>query len=156
MFVPNNELIIARHKRLQNIVGCWCRCVLHILKRHRLKTDFNTPSQTTLSNSLCGKTENFFLKKLYMFKNYATISIDVRVSPSGLAVALKVGSPGLESRTEHFELRFLLARQLSQIRVPTPCATLWGQPLAGGVSSAREVMSFQWKMDTVVMDLPPC
>jgi hypothetical protein len=40
--VPNNELIIARHKRLQNIVGCWCRCVLHILKRHRLKTDFNT------------------------------------------------------------------------------------------------------------------
>jgi hypothetical protein len=41
MFVPNNELLIAWHKRLQNIVGCWCRCVLHILKRHRLKTDFN-------------------------------------------------------------------------------------------------------------------
>jgi hypothetical protein len=38
-----------------------------------------------------------------MFKNYANGSIDVRVSPSGLAVALKVGSPGLESRTEHYE-----------------------------------------------------
>ena len=41
MFVLNNELLIGWHKKLQNIVGCWCRCVLHILKRHRLKTDFN-------------------------------------------------------------------------------------------------------------------
>lgn len=82
--------------------------------------------------------------------------IDVRVRPSGLAVALKVGSPGLESWTEHYEVRFLLGGQLSQIRVPTPCATLWGQPLAGGVSSAREVMSFQERMDAVIMDLPPC
>jgi hypothetical protein len=29
-------MLIAWHKRLQNIVGCWCRCILHILKRHRL------------------------------------------------------------------------------------------------------------------------
>jgi hypothetical protein len=37
-----------------------------------------------------------------MFKNYANDSIDVRVSPSGLAVALKVGSPGLESQIPFF------------------------------------------------------
>jgi membrane protein YqaA with SNARE-associated domain len=42
MFVLNNELLIAWRKKLQNIVGCWCRHVLHILKRHRLKTDFKT------------------------------------------------------------------------------------------------------------------
>lgn len=45
-----------------------------------------------------------------MFKNYATNSIDVRVSPSGLAVALKVGSPGLESRTEHYDNPFFAGR----------------------------------------------